>query len=427
VTIRKLVDTVVGASPAVRLVRDPRSATLYYLNRSGQIYRIDGSTRTSILVYDTNDHGVGNAQGFAIAANGSMFVVGNEDLVGTQTRARIIKGVLQADGTRLWSVLATTAPYPRSMTAYDHRFNGIVVDPAGAFIYVNSGSRTDHGEEQSAGGLFPGAREVGLTACILKLPVAGNNIVLNNNRPLLRSRGYIFAEGTRNTFDMAFAPNGDLIGTENGPDRDHPEELNWLRPGGHYGFPWRIGGTDNPQQHPDYDPATDLLLNPLFNAVKKGYFHNDPGFPPRPSTQLIEPIRNLGPDADKYRDPRDGLVKDGSDRGRTFRTFTAHRSPLGLVFHGSGTVAEEFRGDGFMLSWTKGDPDGDTEAGPFADASQDLLHLDLTKTSGGYTVRATKLVVGFDNPIDAAMIGNRIYVLEYGGAQSVWVVTLPPA
>ena len=72
------------------------------------------------------------------------------------------------------------------------------------------------------------------------------------------------------------------------------DELNWLRPGLHYGFPWRIGGTDNPQQYPDYRPQDDLLLNPLFNAVKKGYFYNDPTFPPRPGVPLIEPIRNLG-------------------------------------------------------------------------------------------------------------------------------------
>jgi hypothetical protein len=384
VTIRKLIDTVVTGSPATRLVRDPRNSTLYYLKQTGQIFRINGSAGTSTLVYDTGDHGLSNAQGFAIAANGSMFLVGNEDLQ-TQTRARIVKGVLQANGARLWSVLASTAPYPKSMTAYDHRFNGIVVDPAGTFVYVNSGSRTDHGEEQSAGGMFPGLREAGLTACILRLPVAGSDIFLRNNRQWLRSNSYLFAEGTRNTFDMAFAPNGDLIGTENGPDRDHSEELNWLRQGRHYGFPWRIGGTDNPQQYPNYSPQFDLLLNPLFNAVQKGYFHNDPSFPPRPSVPLIEPIRNLGPDADKYRDPRDGLVKDASDKGVPFRTFTAHRSPLGLVFDTLGVLAPEFRGDAFMLSWTAGDPDGDTKAGPFDDAGQDLLHLNLTKTGTTYT------------------------------------------
>ena len=73
------------------------------------------------------------------------------------------------------------------------------------------------------------------------------------------------------------------------------EELNWLRPGQHYGFPWRIGGTDNPQQFPNYDPSTDRLLDPRFVAVQNGYYHNDPTFPPPPAN-LAEPVINLGPD-----------------------------------------------------------------------------------------------------------------------------------
>ena len=42
-----------------------------------------------------------------------------------------------------------------------------------------------------------------------------------------------------------------------------------------------------------------------------------------------------------------------------------------------------------------------------------------------WIVRAAKLVVGFNHPIDAEIIGNTVYVLEYGGKQSIWAVTLP--
>jgi hypothetical protein len=95
------------------------------------------------------------------------------------------------------------------------------------------------------------------------------------------------------------------------------------------------------------------------------------------------------------------------------------------VFDRAGVLAPTFRGDGFMLSWTKGLANSDQIAGPFFDASQDLLHLELTKTGTTYTVRATKIVVGFNKPIDAEIIDNTIYVLDYGGAQSLWAVTLP--
>lgn len=427
IQVHKVLSTFTQANtPATRIAKDPRTNTLYYVKLTGGIYKVDLATQTSALVYATAQHKLHRIQGFAIGRDGTMYLVGNADVPGTKTQATIVKGVLRANGTRVWSVLARTAPYPKSRTAYDHRVNGLVVSPDGKRLFVNSGARTDHGEVQSVGTLYPGLREVGLTACILKLPTSGTNIYLQNNRNWLRSKGYLYAEGTRNTYDMAFTPNGDLIGPDNGPDRDMSDEVNWLRQGRHYGFPWRIGGQDNPQQYPDYDPAADLLLNPLFNAVKKGYFRNDPTFPPRPAGKtLVEPIANAGPDADSFRDPVSGAIRDASAEGLTISSVTSHRSPLGIVFDTARVLAPAFRGDGFMLSWTTGDPTGDRVAGPFHDPSQDLLHLDLTKTGQTYQMRATRIVSDFDHPIDAEIVGNVIYVLEYGGSQNIWEVTLP--
>ncbi|MDQ5854691.1 MAG: PQQ-dependent sugar dehydrogenase, partial [Chloroflexota bacterium] len=272
IQVHHILDT--GTSPAsVRLAKDPRTNTLFYLKQNGDIYRVNLSRATSTRTYTTTHHKVRNTQGFALGPDGTMYLVGNEDRPNSQTRATIVKGVPDANGNRVWSTLAQTADYPKSNTAYDHRFNGLVVRPSGSYLFVNSGSRTDHGEIQTAGGLYPATREVGLTACVLRLPTSGHNLSLPNDRAALKQAGYIFAEGTRNSFDLAFAPNGNLFATENGPDRDMSEELNWLRSGRHYGFPWRIGGADNPQQYPDYDPSTDLLLDPRYGAVKNGYYH----------------------------------------------------------------------------------------------------------------------------------------------------------
>lgn len=364
----------------------------------------------------------------AIGPDGTIYIVGNTSTnSNNNTFARIVKGVSDGGGARTWSLLAMTQPYARSATAFDHVCNGIIVSPDGQYVYLNSGSRTDHGEVQTKGGVFPNTREVALTAKILRVPALVSNLILTNDINVLRQAGYVFAEGIRNTFDFAFAANGDLFGTENGPDRDMAEELNWLRPGLHFGFPWRIGGADNPQQFPDYDPSTDELLDSRFIAVINGYYHNDPTFPP-PPTNFFEPVINLGPDADSYRDPADGVVKDSSSQGGTLGTFTAHRSPLGLVFDAVGAMAPMFQSHGFVLSWTPGDPNGNNVAGPFKDASQDLLDLNLTKLgTTNYQMTATRIVGSFANPIDAEIIGNRIYVIEYGGNQGIWEVTFPAA
>jgi hypothetical protein len=417
---------------SVRIAKDPRNNQLYYLKINGDIFRVNlqptGSASTSTKVYSATDHGLSSSvEGLAIGPDGTIYVLGNNNTNTSLTYARISKGVPNAGGVRTWSLLAQTQPYPRSATAFDHICSGMVVSPDGQYLYVNSGSRTDHGEEQSNGGLYPGLRDVPLTAKIFRLPTSGANLTLTNDLNLLRQAGYIFSEGTRNAFDLAFGPNGDLFSTDNGPDRDMSESLYWLRAGLHFGFPWHIGGADNPQQFPSYDPSTDRLLDSRFIAVINGYYHNDPTFPP-PPTNFAEPIINLGPDADSYRDPADGVVKDSSIQGKTLATFTAHRSPLGLVFDTVGAMAPPFQWHGFVLSWTPGDPNGNSVAGPFNDASQDMLDLNLTKLGNtNYQMTATRLVGGFANPIDAEVIRNRIYVLEYGGNQGLWEITFPLA
>jgi hypothetical protein len=302
----------------------------------------------------------------------------------------------------------------------------MIVSPDGQYLFANAGSRTDHGEEQNNNNLYPGARDVALTAKILRLPTTGLNLFLTNDLTALRHAGYVFAEGTRNSFDFGFAANGDLFATENGPDRDMAEELNWIRPGLHYGFPWRIGGADNPQQFPTYDPSVDKLLDARFYAVANGFYHNDPTFPP-PPTNFAEPVISVGPDADSFRDQADGSIKDSSNLGLTIGTFTPHRSPLGLVFDTLGAMAPPFQNHGFMLSWTQGDPSGNAIAGPFKDASQDMVDLNLTKLGNtNYQATVTRIIGNFSNPIDAEIIGNRVYVIEYGGNQGIWEVTFPP-
>src|SRR6185503_7131169 len=124
--------------------------------------------------------GVSDVQGMAFAPDGTLYLVGNTN-DGLDNFATIRRGTRLADGGRAWSTLAQSARYPRSNTAFDHQWNGIAVSPDGRFVYLASGSRTDHGEEQTSGGRFPGLRETPLTARIFRVPAAAGGILLPND------------------------------------------------------------------------------------------------------------------------------------------------------------------------------------------------------------------------------------------------------
>jgi len=420
IQIRKIVETGGGM---VRLKRDPLTDTIYYMTNKADIYQLiiePGNASGKLQVYTLAKIG-GNpdliASGMAFGPDGTLYVIGNVNAENTAT-AYVYKGKPDAAGKRVWTTLVSTAPYEKSNTQFDHAFNGIVVSPDGKYLYMNSGSRTDHGEVEDAKGTFPNTREIPLTSAIFRVPTDTENQVLPKDEAELKSKGYLFADGTRNTYDLAFGPNGDLFGADNSPDADYPDELNWLQEGHHYGFPWRLGSMDNAVRSPDYDPAKDKLLQPGFFAVKNGLYVKEPNFPAPPAgVTFTDPIANVGPDADVFRDV-DGQGYDASDLGKPIASMTAHRSGLGLVFDTAGALGGDLKGDGLMVSW------GAAE-GNLADQGRDLLHLKLTKKGDTYEANMTQLVTGFDHPIDAALVGNMLYVLDWSGKGTIWEVTLP--
>ena len=414
---------------SIRIVYDPSTQNLYTLENNGNIKRVefnsDSSSTSFTTVYTTADHGITSTLGLAFGSDGTLFLVGNEtNQSNSQLGTGVIaKGVPATYGSedRTWSIIAQTVEYPYGNT-YNHRMSGIAVDPGGQYIYVNSGARTDHGEERD------GLRETGLTSIILKLPVNGNNITLQNDREWLRTNGYLMAEGIRNEFDLKFNGAGDLISVENSGDRDDPEEMNWIREGHHYGFPWRVGGNTTPQQYSPYDPTSDPLLSP--NAWGGGNlyatFYDDPDYPARPEgVTFTEPIMNAGPDADKFRDTVSGDPKDASDLGVTISTLTAHRSPDGIVFDKDSLLSGDFCGGGFVVSIQSSNL-----AVPIGDTGEDLIHVALTKDGDNYLAHVTKLVTGFNAPLGIELVGNTLYVLETGVwsgnfNHSLWEITLP--
>ena len=413
------------AGTPVRIAHDPISGDLFYLSLNGDIYRLAAPFvgLGSVRLYSSADHGISsNVLGFTIAEDGRFFLVGSRPQ-GAMNSGVVARGTPDGNGGHTWAEVAITEPYPTSGNQFDHNYNGIVVSPDGLDLYVNSGSRTDHGEVQSNAGQFPGVREIPLTSAILRIPSTATGLVLPADQESLISQGYLFADGVRNSFDLAFNAEGDLFATENSGDRDDPDEINWIREGHHYGFPWRLGGNAMPQQFPDYDPDQDLLLPSSAYAVVNGYYHNDPQYPAPPTgTVFTEGIRNLGPDAIRYRNPSDGSIQDGTDDATFLSSFTPHRSPLGLLFDTDRVVGGAYKGKAFMLSWTA---PSDALLGPFGDEGNDLLMLDLQKTGGDYESTTDRIIKQFNNPIDAVFIGDQMYVMDFGGNKQLWRVSFP--
>jgi len=431
ITIDSILFTKPGAS---KMAMDAISNHLFYTTGSGDIYEVfmpaAGSASDS-LRYTATDHGIPSLQGLYFR-DSVMYICGNV-WSATTSVGKVKKATLQPNGTRVWTDIVTTAPYPSASALGDHGFTGVTLDPSGSNIYVSSGARTHLGEVRTNGGAWPGYREVPMTSHIFKFPVNTSGLVLQNDSTMIANSGYLFASGTRNAYDMAWDGNDTLFAIDNSGERDDPEELNWLREGKHYGFPWRMGGNDNPLRFSPYDVNLDPLVNHLSGGYINGWFADDPTFPPVPAGVIFtEPVRNYGIAADFFRDSLTGQVKNAHDEGTFITSFTAHRSPLGLVFDRDSVLDAPFRGDGFVLSFMPGgDSLGYTSLSPwgtpcpFVDPSRELVQLKLTYNSSidNYTMTTSNIATGFYLPVDAELTGNVMYVIENNG--SIWKINFP--
>lgn len=423
---------------ACRIAHDPITGNLYYATTSGDIYEVvipASGPATETLRYSVADHGIPSLQGFAIH-DSVFYLSGNDNSAGTTSIGWVRRGSLNPGGTRTWSTVATTVPYPLASPGGDHAFSNVAVDPGGLYIFANCGARTHLGEIRDNGGAWPGLREVPITTRLFRFGINATGIVLQNDSAWLDSSGYLYASGLRNPFDIAWDPGGEMFAIDNSGERDDPEELNWIREGKHYGYPWTMGGNENPIQYPGYDVDTDPMVNHGTAGYMNGWFADVPGFPVKPGSLITtEPVKNPGPDADFYREPTGGM-NNASDAGGFITTFTTHRSPLGLVFDRSNSLDGVFQGDAFVTSFMPGgDSTGYSPLSPWGspvvplDPSRDILHLSLAYNAGddNYQLSATRIVEGLRLPVDAVLIDSSLYVIESSSSARLWRIRFPHA
>lgn len=398
---------------SVRVVFDDIRQTFYANTFGGDIYRIrliNGVPQYRELLVPTSSHLINRMQGL-LYHNSAIYMVGNEaDDSNKRGRGWVIKIALNPDGsTGAHTYLMGTEYYASSTTLFDHAFSAICLNRTEDSLYIASGSRTDHGEVKDVNGLYPGLRDEPLTTKIFSIPITASGLYFQNNEGWLQNSGYIFCEGVRNEFDLALNAKGELFGVENMGDRDDPEELNLLQKGKHYGFPWRMGGNDTPQQFAGYDPNQDLLLPDDLSFPE--IFHDDPTFPsPPPGIIFVEPIKNIGPHANWVRNSITGAF----EQSNAITTFTGHRSPLGFNIDTDSTLAYPYNASGFVLAYSSGGSSlGYLDS---VDEGADLCQVKFnTNLSGNYEVSVTRLASGFDRPTDAVMVGSDMFVIQENG------------
>jgi glucose/arabinose dehydrogenase len=299
-----------------------------------------------------------------------LYVVANVQVPGKVMVNRVLIYRIRVNGEEgalakpnLW----TRFDYPYGVGGFNHGACRIAQGPDGR-IYLGSGSRTDHGEageephvsrlgeaphpDVPGGPGFPGGE---FTACILRFdPAKGQQLP------------EVYSRGNRNPFGFDWDDRGRLIDAEHGPMADHPEELNYIRKGRHYGFPYVFGNNEKP----DYADAP----------------------PPPRGLKFEPPIRNVGPGGIMGVNPMYSL--------------TAHSAPGGMVFYRKGSLPRRYEKSFFLARF-----------GNLVNYNRigfDVLNIRLKEEKDGrLTAYTERFLDRLGRPIDVCVREGRLYVVEY--------------
>lgn len=345
----------------VRIASDGLGKALYILASSGNISRLEPASGKltqiiSSLDYAEPKRGETGTIGLALDKQKRLYVVLNRRLETAPfmtNEVTIYQSTTTTNGDPAGLTPFFRVNYPWGIGPFNHGVGHIAQGPDG-LLYVSSGSRTDANEEGKDARLFKGG-EVGLTSSIWQVD------------PDAKRPPGVFARGLRNPYGFCWNDRGEMFATDNGPDADAPEELNFIEKDKHYGFPYRFSDwTNKPYAHTPDAPA-GLTFTP--------------------------PIANLGP--------------DGGFDGKPLFTFGPHTSPAGIVYLG-----KEFPGnlrDSFLVA----------RFGNFLkvpkDIGFDLLQMRLQKNAGGvYEATTHALLPRLGRPIDVHLgAGGKIFIAEY--------------
>jgi hypothetical protein len=307
--------------------------------------------------------------GLCFDRDARMYIVANVLIPGKilVNRVDIYRtAAVPADGIPTKPTLWTRFSYPYGVGGFNHGACRIAQGPDGK-IYLGSGSRTDHGEagtepnisrvgenpdpEVPGGPGFPGGE---FTAVILRFdPAKGQQVP------------EVYSRGNRNPFGFDWDDKGRLIDAEHGPMADHPEELNHIQQGKHYGFPYVFGNNEKP----DYPDSPT----------------------PPPGLKFESPIKNVGPA---------GLLGD-----HPMYSLAPHSAPGGLIFYRHGQLPKEYDNSFFLARF-----------GNLVNYNRigfDLLNIRLEEKDGQLIAHTERFMDRLGRPLDLCISGGKLYIVEY--------------
>ena len=350
----------------VRLASDGDGKTLFVLTEQGDVWRLEtgnGTLRQVLWAKDYLEKRPGDlggplfVLGMTMDKQKRLYIASNQQNKTTpppQNIVTIYRTTSFADGIPANPKPWFQTNYPGS-AAYIHGVEHIAFGPDG-FLYAGNGARTDGGLTSSDTNWFGGG-ETPITACLWRIDPA-------LERPTLE----VFARGIRNAYGFCWNDRGEMFATENGPDADAPEELNFIERGRHYGFPYTFA-----------------------NWTKKAYAKT-PDAPP--GLEFTLPIPNLGP--------------DGGFAGEPVYSFDPHSGPGGIVFLGDDFPVG-YRGS-FLLTRF-----GNFIRTPKDNVGFDVLQAKLARNAAGtYEARIHTVLTALGRPIDLHLSGRgKVYICEY--------------
>jgi glucose/arabinose dehydrogenase len=384
-----------GDQEPVRIAAHPITGRLYVLGGGGDVSLLDVESGTKSRVLTGRDYierprhqnlniplpvdaTVVNSPitlratlclGLTFDRDGRLYVVANVQIPGKVYINRVV--VYRTNGVgREGLPSAPTAwtqfDYPYGVGGFNHGAGRIAQGPD-SMLYLGSGSRTDHGEpgnepsisrageapdpEVPGGPGMPGGE---FTACILRFDPARG-----------QQTPQVFSRGNRNPFGFDWDDRGRLIDAEHGPMADHPEELNHIERGKHYGFPYVFGNGET-QAYPD---------SPL---APKGL-------------EFAPPIKNLGPA---------GLLGVNP-----LYSLAPHSAPGGLIFYRTGKLPRRFDNSFFLARF-----------GNLVNYNRigfDVLNIRMADKDGVLVARCERFLDHLARPIDLALSGGKLYIVEY--------------